>query len=707
MQTYTDSLAHLQDELRRLDSMLRLHFEGAGDGAAASKDGFEGMYISAEDVSRLLEPDREQRTVTNEQLRQQIDDQATRLRDRVSLSYQQGTPIRFAALADSFALSRPELDAVLLALAPELDQKYEQIFAYLLDDITSKRPTVGLILRVLSHTEQERLASLTHFSPSSPLVAHGLVELHPDSPDVPTLSQSVSLDRHIVEYLTGTDDVAGSIADFARLEESPTQATELTLEARTQTRLDSLVSDTVDDPTIYYLHGPSGSGRASAAEAIAASVGLPRLVVDTPRLAGTALDTVLAQLTREAMLKSACLQFENVDALDAQDADGSVDTLVAGLEAFHQHVFLTGAGPWTPTATLPTHEFASLAVERPSFPLRKAIWDEYTEDLPDDIDTESLASKFSLTRGQIEDALFTARAFTTGDGLTTSAVYKGCRAQSSAKLEELAHKAETNYGWDDIVLPEEKTQQLREVDAHVLHRGTVYSDWGFEEKFSLGNGLIVLFTGPSGTGKTMAAEIIAANAGLDLYKIDIASVTSKYIGETEKNLGTIFDEATHSNAILLFDEADALFGQRSDVSSAQDRYANVEVNYLLQRVEEHDGTVILTTNFEQNIDDAFQRRLNVSIDFPRPGEDSRRAIWEQIFPADTPVAELDYEFLSTFEVTGGNIKNIAQTAAFLAADDTGTVEMKHVVVATKLELQKVGKLVNPSDFGAYQGLLIR
>jgi ATP-dependent 26S proteasome regulatory subunit len=706
MQAYVDSLAHLQEELHRLDGMLRLHFEGLGADSETSKDGFEGMYISAEDISRLLEPTQERQPQANEQLRQQIDDQATRLRERVSVSYQQGIPIRFAALADNFALSRPELDALLLALAPELDQKYEQIFAYLLDDITSKRPTVGLILRVLSHTEQERLSSLSYFSSSSPLLEHGLVTLHPDSQDVPKLSRSVSVDRHIVEYLTGTDDIAGSLAAFARLEESNRAATDLTLEAETRARLDSLVSDATHEPTLYYLHGPPGSGRAGAANAIAASIGLPRLVVDTASLAGKPLDEVLARLKREAMLKSACLQFENVGALDDHE-DTSIDTLVARLETFDRHVFLTGADPWTPTQKLPTHEFASLAVERPSFPLRKTIWDEYAEQLPDDIDPESLASKFSLTRGQIEDALFTARAFTNGNGLTASAVYKGCRAQSSAELEELAQKAETTYGWNDIVLPDDKTQQLREVEAHVQHRGTVYSDWGFEEKFSLGNGLIVLFTGPSGTGKTMAAEIIAANAGLDLYKIDIASVISKYIGETEKNLGKIFDEAAHSNAILLFDEADALFGQRSEVSDAQDRYANVEVNYLLQRVEEHDGTVILTTNFEQNIDDAFQRRLNVSIDFPRPSEDSRRAIWDQIFPADTPVGDLDYEFLSTFEVTGGNIKNIAQTAAFLAADDTGTVEMKHVVMATKLELQKVGKLVNPSDFGTYQDLLAR
>jgi SpoVK/Ycf46/Vps4 family AAA+-type ATPase len=203
----------------------------------------------------------------------------------------------------------------------------------------------------------------------------------------------------------------------------------------------------------------------------------------------------------------------------------------------------------------------------------------------------------------------------------------------------------------------------------------------------------------------MAAEIIAGDAGLDLYKIDLAGVVSKYIGETEKNLGRIFDAAADSSAILLFDEADALFGKRSTVRDAHDRYANIEVNYLLQRIEEHDGTVLLTTNFEGNIDNAFRRRIHLHLTFPRPDRESREAIWRGVFPERTPVGDLDVEFLSTLELAGGNIKNIALTAAFLAADGDDEVGMEHVVRAARREFQKTGRLIDPKEFGEFGELL--
>jgi AAA+ superfamily predicted ATPase len=700
---YADTLDHLQDELRRIDLLLQLHFNEVGGGEP--DEGFEGMYISDEEVARLLQEGRERRAGVDEALRGRIEDLTTRIRERVAASRRNGVRLRLAILSENFGLSAVERDALLLALAPEVDGKYERIYSYLLDDITETRPTVGLVLGLLSGTERERLGSLSVFAPSGTLREERLVRLTADTEGMPRLTRSVYVDRHVVDFLFGGESYDDAIAEYVRFEPSTAQVSELRLDPETRDRLTDVVAAVTDEPTVYYFHGPTGSGRADAAEAVAAALDVPRLCVDTSAMADEPVEDAFELLQREATLYDAALQFDDVDALVTEET--GLDELTHHFDAIDGQVFLTGEQPWTPSRKLAEHGFTTVDVKRPPFSLRKEIWAEYDDQLPDSVDTDELASKFSLTRGQIEDALFAARAHTNGHGLTRDAVYRGCRAQSSGTLEDLARKTDTNYTWDDIVLPGDKKKQLREVEAHVKHRGTVYSQWGFDEKFSLGNGLSVLFTGPSGTGKTMAAEIIASTAGLDLYKIDIASVVSKYIGETEENLGAIFDEAEHSNAILFFDEADALFGQRSEVSNAQDRYANVEVNYLLQRVEEHDGTVILTTNFEQNIDDAFLRRLDVSVTFPRPDEASRLAIWKHIFPEATPVGDIDYEFLSTFDVTGGNIKNIAQTAAFLAADDAGVVEMEHVVMATKLELQKIGKLVNPSDFGRYRDLLAR
>jgi SpoVK/Ycf46/Vps4 family AAA+-type ATPase len=286
-------------------------------------------------------------------------------------------------------------------------------------------------------------------------------------------------------------------------------------------------------------------------------------------------------------------------------------------------------------------------------------------------------------------------------------LYQGCKAQSNRNLSSLARKIEPHYNWEDIILPKDTKEQLSEVSRYIKHRGTVYIDWGFDKKLSLGKGLNVLFCGPSGTGKTMAAEIIAKDAGLDLYKIDLSNVLSKYIGETEKNLNKIFGEAETSNAILFFDEADALFGKRSEVKDAHDRYANIEVGYLLQKMEEYEGIVILATNLQGNIDSAFLRRMQFVIEFPFPDEKLRFQIWNRIFPKEAPLAEdVNYKFFSNrLKLAGGNIKNIALAAAFQAAEESCEIGMRQIMHATKREYQKIGKPFLKVDFEPYYKLI--
>jgi SpoVK/Ycf46/Vps4 family AAA+-type ATPase len=286
--------------------------------------------------------------------------------------------------------------------------------------------------------------------------------------------------------------------------------------------------------------------------------------------------------------------------------------------------------------------------------------------------------------------------------ITMTDLYQAARLHSNVRLASLARKLTPRYTWEDIILPEDRLQQLREMCAFVNFRSMVYDKWGFDQKLSLGKGLNVLFAGPPGTGKTMAAEIIANDLGLDVYKIDISMVVSKYIGETEKNLSRIFAEAESSNAILFFDEADALFGKRSEVRDSHDRYANIEIGYLLQRMEEYEGVVILASNFRKNMDEAFVRRLHFAVEFPMPDEEDRRRIWEGVWPERTPRnADVDLPFLANrFEVAGGNIRNIALGSAFLAASGGGEVTMKHIVRATRREYQKMGKVVMAGEFGS-------
>jgi SpoVK/Ycf46/Vps4 family AAA+-type ATPase len=266
-----------------------------------------------------------------------------------------------------------------------------------------------------------------------------------------------------------------------------------------------------------------------------------------------------------------------------------------------------------------------------------------------------------------------------------------CRSLSRPRLADLAQRIVPSAAWDDLVLPEIQKQTLRQISSQVRHRMKVYETWGFAAKGNRGLGVSALFTGESGTGKTMAAEVLAGELSLDLYRIDLSAVVSKYIGETEKNLKQVFDAAEEGGAILLFDEADALFGKRSDVKDSHDRYANIEVSYLLQRMEAYRGLAILTTNLKSAIDRAFQRRLRFSVNFPFPDAAQREAIWSRIFPARTPTHELDPKRLSQLNVAGGNIRNIALNAAFLAATDgNGTpLEMRHVMCAARFEAEKI------------------
>jgi DNA polymerase III delta prime subunit len=424
---------------------------------------------------------------------------------------------------------------------------------------------------------------------------------------------------------------------------------------------------------------------------------LERLAVDDDAVAAARL------VAREARLLGGVVVASPVEALVTRGLPA-----VRAISEMPCPVVLVGSRTWDPAWS---RDVPLLCDPPPTDARQRAeMWRASVNGTaPPGLDPAAATVQFRLSHEQVMRAAAAARlqAEAAGRPLSAGDLRAGARAQNSAGLERLARRTEPAVGFDDLVLPSEVLDQLRELPMRARHRETVLDTWRMGGSSSRGRGLTALFAGPSGTGKTMAAEVLAGELGLDLYTIDLATVVDKYIGETEKNLDRIFAESERVNAVLLFDEADALFGRRSEVSDAHDRYANVETAYLLQRMELFGGIAILATNLRSNLDEAFARRLDAVVDFPEPDEEHRLRLWDRcIGPVAPRAGDLDLEFLArSFKLSGGNIRNAAVAAAYLAADAAAPISMVHLVRATFREYQKLGRLCTDTEFGSYLDVL--
>jgi SpoVK/Ycf46/Vps4 family AAA+-type ATPase len=731
---YDSGRKHLIDELLKLDAFIQLRISNFRNLDSGKKpDSLDGLCITDEEINGILKKEsrvqREPSPRTGksqiEVLLNHIERLQAKISKKVEKSLEFGIYLPLAQLSHIFHLSPFEQDAVLICLAPELDLKYEKLYAYLQDDVTKQSPSVNLILDLLCSTPELRSDARTLFHPKAPLLKYGLIRVTQNTQAKPLLSRSLEIDDRIVNFLLDLNSLDSRINSFAKVMDPERDWSAVLLDNQCKERLIQLSKDYVKQSLrsklIFCFWGPYGSGKKLAAEAFCRELKLPLIIADIRDLLSVEMDFEKAVriLFREAVLQPAAIYLDHFDLLttDEQKYIHYWNILDRAIEEFSFITFLAGEKPWHPKTGLKKCTFLEIQFPVPAYHIRKDLWKmslngQYS--VSSEVDIDVLAGRFQFTGGQIQNAIADAgslaimRRGNDNNEITMEDFYQSCHAQSNHKLSTMAQKIVPHYTWADIVLPSDKLQQLKEVSNYVKYRPVVYDDWGFGQKLSLGKGLNVLFSGPSGTGKTMAAEIIANELKLDLYKIDLSCVVSKYIGETEKNLAKIFREAETSNAILFFDEADALFGKRSEVKDSHDRYANIEINYLLQKMEEHEGIAILASNFRKNIDEAFTRRMHFSVDFPFPGENYRLKIWQNIFPQQTPVSEdIDFKFLAKrFKISGGNIKNIALHAAFLAAEDSGCVSMDCTIFATKREFQKMGKLCVQSDFGKYYDLIM-
>ncbi len=725
---FESSAAHLHAELARLDLLLQREvwrWQQSAEYDSPDDLTFRGLYVADAEITAILNgiyPGSEQLAhqvadrPVEQAFEQALAHAAAEIAARKAASLQKGVPLRLVQLQSMFGLDDFDLNVLLIALLPEIDLRYERIFAYLQDDITRRYPTVSLVFNLLCADQKSRLAARTHLMPYAPLLRHRLIVLlsNPARPYPPLPAQEIKLDARIVEFLLTEEHAVGNgvpgdalLRDFCTLT-FPAVAPPLFLPPELRQDLDHLMTNLPPQnaTTLIFLQGDPGTGRYTVAQNLAVVWHRPLLTVHLrPLIGNDSFKTLIRLAAREACLSGALLYWQGYDAIEGSEWTLSCDDFYSVLLDYPIISLIpTREGEQTPPALLAAPRMLRLALPRPSYALRCTLWKHFLQMPSLDGLVPTLAQRFRLTGGQIRDAVLDARhraaQRSSESTITAEDLFAAARARTVGQLNGLARRIEVRHTWADLVLPDDQLAQLHELCDQMNYRSRVLDEWGFERKLSLGKGLNALFAGPSGTGKTMAAEVIAGELGLDLFKIDLSTVVSKYVGETEKNLERIFNAAQNSNAILFFDEADALFGKRSEVHDAHDRYANVEISYLLQKMEEYDGLVILTTNLSKNIDEAFVRRMHWIVEFPYPEKEARRRVWQIAFPAQAPLAsDVDFALLADrYRLTGGNIRNVALTAAFLAARDGGIIGMQHLLWAIRREFQKMGRLADEYEF---------
>lgn len=716
---YTDPLEHLADEVRRIQLLLDRQTQILRhQGQLADNPEFQGMFLQESEIDALLGGAAADASPHLARVAE-IDREISRLRKGIAARITASDPgaLTLPRLRASFRLDDFETDVVLLALAPELDLKFHKLYSYVQNDFTRKRPSVNLAVGLLRDRFDDRIGARGYFAGDGTLIRYRLLLLDasPVGGEVSLLTREFKLADRTVDFLVGRQAVDEELADFCRVIEPAVTLDHVLIPEATKAHVRGILDEahrTQGDWPVMLFHGVQGVGKKMFAEALCGHLGFPLIAVSLAAVPRDRLSfsEVLLRVLREAGLRQGAIYLDDYHVLHGDEGDelyGQRSALHRAVASFPGPVFLGAETHELKLGPLEQEALFRVGFPMPTIPVREALWRRFLPSaqlLGDSVDPEEIATKFNLSGGAIKNAVIEAanRAAIRPDtdGRTTrDDLFAGCRAQLTHQLSTYADRVERTLTWADLVLPDDVMDRLRDVVSFYRRRTFVFDEWGFDRKLGKGRGLSVLFSGPPGTGKTMVAGIIAGELEMDLYKIDLSRVVSKYVGETEKNLAKIFDEAKESHSIILFDEADSLFSKRTEVKSSIDRYANLEVNFLLQRMESFDGISILTTNFEKSIDEAFKRRLNFRIHFPFPDQEARLRLWQVMIPEEAPsAADIDWTWLAErYDVAGGNIKNAVLRAAFLAAERGTEINHDALQDAVVREIEEIGKLVRSGE----------
>ena len=593
-------------------------------------------------------------------------------------------------LCATFGLSPFECAIVLLCAGMELNASFADLCAAAHGDPARPYPTFSLALAALNEPHRSAL------TPVAPLRRWRLIEVT-SQPGTLLMTGPLRIDERILHFLVGVQHLDERLVGLIE----PVQVTSELVPSHMALvqRIEAIWSSANGSLPHIQLCGNDQTSKLAIAAACCVKFGLHlfSLSADAVSLNAGELAGLVRLWEREAALTSSALYVET-ETIDSSDTRGMA-ALTRLLEHINGPVFLSARDRWRPIR----RTVFTLDIGKPTVEEQRGMWQALLGHEVASLNghIQELASQFNLSTAAIRSSAQEALASGVSGEALARELWDASRAQSRPRLNDLAQCIEPLAMWDDLVLPEGERQLLQEIAAHVAHRATVYEAWGFGAVSNRGLGISALFAGASGTGKTMAAEVLANTLRLDLYRIDLSSVVSKYIGETEKNLRRVFDAAEDGGGILFFDEADALFGKRSEINNSHDRYANIEINYLLQRMELYRGLAVLATNMKGLLDPAFLRRIRFVINFPFPDAKQRAEIWQRIFPPSTPTEGLDVGKLARLNVAGGNIRNIALNAAFLAAAAGEPVRMVHLLRAARSEFAKLDKPLNEAEIGGW------
>ena len=676
------SLAYLLGRVAVLEVAVRHAVAARGTGDPDPADPLRGVFLSDDYVAWLLDRSPAPGPPALADLRARLESDA----DSAEL---RGLDVRLRRLSRSFALDRLEEELLVVALAPMLDRRFGHLFGYLNDDVTRRWATVALAVDLAGGGGPGDPRDWLRVGPGSRLVAHGLVVVA--DPDLPLPARPVRVADRVVAFLLGDGApdpaVAGHLVDVA-----PLPLVDPALAA-------------LGAPRTVQLHRLPGTDAAAEAATWLAADGARPLVVRLPDAVPPDAGDLVTALVRECLLGPRALVAGPVDRwVGTDEGRAGLDRLVRRLPVVVLWSDGDVDGGWS-TEAVPR---ADLPV--PGAAQRTAAWRALCRDLDaavEDAGLRLLGERHRIGAAHARRAVAVARTLgaAAGGPVDLRGLERGVRALDGAAMQSLARRITPRRGWDDLVVPPSTRRKLRELVGMVRHRDDVVDAWGLG-RGGTARGVSALFAGRPGTGKTLAAEVVAHELGVELYTVDLARVVDKYVGETEKNLERVLAAAEGVTGILFFDEADALFGRRGEVRSGQDRYANLEVSFLLQRVEALGAVMVLATNFRSQVDEAFVRRLDSVVEFVSPAPAAREAIWRRHLARLPLAADADVAFCATaFELSGGSIRNAVVSAACLAAEDARPVTMADLVRGLETEYEKLGRLRSEADFGRYADLL--